>query len=141
MISGIWGSDLFRSVGRPFQSSSRQSQVTRQLEFEQITLAFHRFPLQQQIMTLENPPKKIDDWYEWATKLDHQWRKMQRIMGRTQTNHPKTNASNKRFFPRKERDPNAMDIDAMSVDERKKLMQDGKCFRCKRLGHISKDCP
>jgi hypothetical protein len=99
------------------------------------------FPLQRRIMTLENPPKKIDDWYEWATKLDHQWRRMQRIMGRTQTNHPKTNASNKRFFPRKERDPNAMDIDAMSFDERKKLMQDGKCFRCKRPGHISKDCP
>src|SRR6202522_4210122 len=48
------------------------------------------FPLQRQIMTLENPPKKIDDWYEWATKLDHQWRRMQRIMGRTQKNHPKT---------------------------------------------------
>ena len=44
MISGVWGSDLFRSDGRPFQSSSRQSQVTRQLEFEQITLAFHINP-------------------------------------------------------------------------------------------------
>jgi hypothetical protein len=42
MISGVWGSDLFRSDGRPFQSSSQQSQVTRQLEFEQITLAFHK---------------------------------------------------------------------------------------------------
>src|ERR1700678_4540928 len=99
------------------------------------------FPLQRRIMTLENPPKKIDDWYKQATKLDHQWRRMQRIMGRTQTNHPKTSTSNKRFFPWKERDPNAMDIDAMSFDERKKLMQDGKCFHCKRPGHISKECP
>src|SRR5271168_740478 len=79
-------------------------------------------------MTLENPPKKIDDWYEWATKLNHQWRRMQKIMGRTQTNHPKTSTSNKQFFSRKERDSNAMDIDAMSFDKRKKLMQDGKCL-------------
>ena len=34
-----------------------------------------------------------------------------------------------------------MDIDAMSFDERKKLMQDGKCFCCKRPGDISKECP
>src|ERR1700678_3551749 len=64
---------------------------------------------------------------------------MQRIMGRTQQNHPKTGTSNQRFFPRKERDPNTMDIDAMSFDERKKL--NGKCFHCKRPGHISKEYP
>jgi hypothetical protein len=40
-------------------------------------------PLQKQILTLESPPKKMDDWYEWATKLDHQWRRMMRIMGRS----------------------------------------------------------
>ena len=34
-----------------------------------------------------------------------------------------------------------MDINAMSFDERKKLMQDRKCFCCKRPGHISKECP
>src|SRR5271168_950358 len=97
------------------------------------------FPLQRRIMTLENPLKKIDDWYEWATKLDHQWRRMQRIMGRTQTNHPKTGTSNRRFFPRKERDPNTMDIDIMSVDERTKLMKEGKCFICRQTGHMAKE--
>ena len=33
------------------------------------------------ILTLKNLPKKLDDWYEWVTKLDHQWRRMQRAMG------------------------------------------------------------
>jgi hypothetical protein len=43
-------------------------------------------PLQRQILTLESPPKKLEDWYKWATKLDHQWRRMMRILGRTNTN-------------------------------------------------------
>jgi hypothetical protein len=68
-------------------------------------------------MTLENPPKKLEDWYEWATKLDHQWRRMQRVMGRTQQNHPKVGISNRQFFPQKDKDPNTMDIDSMSLDK------------------------
>src|SRR5271168_3955177 len=43
-------------------------------------------PLQRQILTLQSPPKKLEDWYKWATKLNHQWRRMMRILGRTNTN-------------------------------------------------------
>src|SRR6202522_4446376 len=60
------------------------------------------FPLQRRVMTLENPPKKIDDWYEWATKLDHQWRRMQKIMGRTQTTQRQMHRTNDSFQGRKE---------------------------------------
>src|ERR1700678_2967164 len=91
-------------------------------------------PLQKRILTLESPPKKLDDWYEWATKLDHQWRRMMRIMGRNNTNQGqgKAGPSNRRFFQR-EKDPNAMEIDSLSVDEQTKLMKEGKHFIC-RLG-------
>ena len=75
-------------------------------------------PLQRRILTLESPPKKLEDWYEWATKLDHQWRRMIRIMGRNNTNQgqEKAGPSNQQFFQR-EKDPNAMDIDSLSIDE------------------------
>jgi hypothetical protein len=97
-------------------------------------------PLQRRILTLKSPPKKLDDWYEWATKLDHQWRRMMRRMGRNNTNQGqgKARPSNRRFF-QKEKDPNAMDIDSLSVDERAKLMKDGKCFICQQTGHMAKD--
>ena len=42
------------------------------------------------------------------------------------------------MFTRK--DPNAMDVDAMSIEKRNELMKKGACFRCKKPGHLSKDC-
>ena len=50
-------------------------------------------------------------------------------------------SNGKRFTFRKRRDPNAMDIDAMSVEKREGLMKAGKCFYCEEHGHMAKDCP
>ena len=34
-----------------------------------------------------------------------------------------------------------MDVDAMSIEGRNEFMKKGACFRCKKPGHLSKDCP
>ena len=53
--------------------------------------------------------------------------------------------SNKKPAPRgmrtSYRDPDAMDIDRMTFEERKELMQKGLCFRCKKQGHRANECP
>lgn len=39
------------------------------------------------------------------------------------------------------KDPNAMDIDRLSVEESKEYMKKGQCFGCGKTGHIKRDCP
>jgi hypothetical protein len=39
------------------------------------------------------------------------------------------------------KDPNTMDIDALTMEERGSLMRQGKCFCCKKMEHLAKDCP
>ena len=34
-----------------------------------------------------------------------------------------------------------MDVDSMSTDECSQLMKKGACFNCKKIRHLSKDCP
>ena len=103
-------------------------------------------PLQSRILTLEAPPTTLKGWFEWATKIDHNWQRMREAVGRTRTTQnytqPNRGKGPTRFnFQRKERDPNAMDVDAMTIEERDKLMREGKCFKCKQPGHISANCP
>ena len=45
------------------------------------------------------------------------------------------------YFPRKDRDPNAMDIDRLTFNKRMKLMKEGRCFKCRNTGHRASDCP
>jgi hypothetical protein len=47
----------------------------------------------------------------------------------------------------KRRDPNAMDVDVniiktrLSKEERDKLAKEGRCFNCKKQGHMARQCP
>ena len=94
-------------------------------------------------MNLETPSTDLDGWYKWAKKIDNTAKQTRVILGKTQQNSKtnKTGTGPCYFFPRRERDPNAMDIDALSLKERGKLMKEGKCFRCRETGHLAKDCP
>jgi Retroviral aspartyl protease len=54
---------------------------------------------------------------------------------------PSALPAQKKFFFSEKKDPNAMDIDCMSIEEHTRLMKEGRCFRCKLFGHLSRDCP
>jgi hypothetical protein len=74
--------------------------------------------LMLELMRLETPLKTIDDWYEWVAMIDHQFHKVNRAIEQTRGNSRKEKAPQRKFyFPRKKRDPNAMDVDRLMVDE------------------------
>jgi Zinc knuckle len=95
-----------------------------------------------QLMKLEMPLKTIADWYKWAAKLDHKHAKINRAMEQTRGTAGKDKTPQKRYyFPRRERDPNAMDIDRLTIDKHNKLMKEGRCFKCRNMGHRANECP
>jgi hypothetical protein len=47
----------------------------------------------------------------------------------------------KYYFLQRERDPNAMDVDRLTVDEWNKLMKEGRCFKCRNTRHWANGCP
>jgi Zinc knuckle len=34
-----------------------------------------------------------------------------------------------------------MDIDRLMADERNKLIKEGRCFKCRNMGHRANECP
>jgi hypothetical protein len=81
------------------------------------------------LMKLETPLKTIDDWYEWAAMIDHWFHKVNQAIEQTRANSRKEKApQQKYYFPQKKCDPNAMDVDRLMIDERNKLMKEGRCY-------------
>jgi hypothetical protein len=96
-----------------------------------------------QLMKLETPLKTIANWYEWAAELDHKHAKINWAVEWTRgSSSGKDKAPQKKYyFPWRERDPNVMDVDRLTIEERDKLLKEGRCFRCWRTGHRANECP
>jgi Retrotransposon gag protein/Zinc knuckle len=99
--------------------------------------------LQSPIIRSENPPKTLEEWYTKATNFYIGHQRAQRLFRKRDKPTTTTSAlpAQKKFSFLEKKDPNAMDIDRMSIEERTRLMKEGKCFRCKLFGHLSRDCP
>ena len=97
-------------------------------------------PLQKNIMTLEKPPTTLNKWYKWAIKLQNNFVHMKSAIAKSQNqggNAPPTlnkklneKGPQKFYFDVGKKDPNAMDIDVMSMEKQAALMRKGACFIC-----------
>ena len=99
-------------------------------------------PLQRDLLRLPTPPKDLKEWYSWASKLDNNFKRMQRILGwSTGKTSEKAKEEPRQKWNIRRRDPDTMDVDALDMDKHMNMMRKGLCFNCNKAGHISKFCP
>jgi hypothetical protein len=105
--------------------------------------------LSHRILFSDDVPKTIDGWMEKAIQLDTNWRMGNLFFNQDIKTNPSkqkvdTNKSNENacwWRKNKRKDPNAMDVDALTMEERGMLLRQGKCFYCRKTGHMAKYCP
>lgn len=88
-----------------------------------------------------NEPSDFEGWAKLACKYDTVWRRSKIMKGLSNRRGNFNRGSVKPFFRPPKRDPDAMDIDAMTTEKRDRLLKSGACFFCEEKGHISRDCP
>ncbi|ESK80752.1 hypothetical protein Moror_2952 [Moniliophthora roreri MCA 2997] len=88
--------------------------------------------LQNKIMLwMDGEPETLDEWYKLAIKYDNQYKLVMANRKKREPIKPK--------ITRKEKEVTVGRL--LSKSDRKDYMVAGKCFRCAKTGHLSRDCP
>ena len=88
-------------------------------------------------------PRTLCDWFDAVREQHNIWNELKAaIEDAKSTGSPTPLRRNTTYT----RPSNAMDVDAVCVnalaaEEKEKLAKEGRCFRCKKQGHISRKCP
>jgi hypothetical protein len=105
------------------------------------------------IIRHDNTPNSLDEWRTAARKEQGKWAliKASGLIGNRGNQSGNRQNQWKQAFGNKggqgkPKDPNAMDVDntqliPLTDEERKKLSAEGRCFRCRQQGHMSRACP
>ena len=109
-------------------------------------------------IAIVNSPDEPRNWMEWTRAAQKYQQKYLLIRSSLGLRNPKESKMRKKpqtleqwkaaWKKPTRRDPDAMDttpgrarVRKIDADERTELMRTGKCFTCKKQGHLSRDCP
>ena len=101
--------------------------------------------LARKIIDFDGMPTTLTAWEKAARKYHSRWAMSKALgyMGRQDRPGKEKSTHWNTREKKKERDPDAMDVDftQMHPDKKEQLMKAGKCFRCEKQGHLSRECP
>ncbi|PPQ83002.1 hypothetical protein CVT26_011326, partial [Gymnopilus dilepis] len=103
--------------------------------------------LLDKISGLDTVPTTIKGWQKKAVEFDNSRLNAARLLGRPSAGFRPSNWwANTTGHSRPARDPNAMDVDAVSTFPKRNYERDerrakGLCYKCGEKGHLIKDCP
>jgi len=92
------------------------------------------------IFALDKIPTTIKEWYDKTSRFDAQYRRFQEISSRNKGFTPQARKTNAPRYIHSPRDPNAMDIDHLTTEDRELCMKERQCFNCRKIGHNARDC-
>ena len=109
------------------------------------------FSLQKKIMDLPMQPTNLEEWYTWAIRLQNNYIHMRSAIAKSQAKGNPQRGNNMqntrrppapapwRFYFEPTHDPNTMDINYMSTNDRSDAMKKGLCFKCGKPEHWAWD--
>ena len=88
-------------------------------------------------------PRMLHKWFDAAREQHNIWNELKAAIEDTKSTGP---PALPRCSTTYTRPSNAMDVDAVRVNalaakEKERLAKEGRCFKCKKQGHISRKCP
>ena len=119
-----------------FQLLASQAGIKQYEGLEQLYQRGLSHKLLERIYSMNELPKDMDDWYKAASRLDNQSRRLKMVIAGLRD--PILRPSRSHVV---ERDPDAMDIDRVSINQRDRYRREGRCFECGQKGHLFRDCP
>ena len=92
----------------------------------------------KKIALSDSVPTTITEWADRAVQYDTNYRLTMAMLGKS--TYGKSDADNWRAPSSNQKDPNAMDIDTMTMEKQTYLMKQGLCFKWEGRGHLARDC-
>ena len=87
--------------------------------------------------------RTLRDWFDAACEQHDIWNELKAAIEDAKSTGPPTLPQRNMTYvrPLNTMDVDAVRVDALAAKEKEKLAKEGRCFRCKRQGHISHKCP